>query len=93
MNFEWDPAKEARNIKKHNVSFKEAVTILGNPLSITIHDPDHSEDEDRYLTVGCSSKGGFLIVAHTERGDNIRIINARKLTKSEKKSYEEKHRY
>lgn len=75
MEFEWDPNKAASNLKKHKVSFGEAATVLGDPLSITVPDPDHSWAEDRYLTVGTSDLGRLLIVAHTEEdeGDRIRI--------------------
>lgn len=89
MNFEWDPKKAAKNLKKHKVSIKEAATVFGNSLSITYPDPDHSIDEDRFITIGESRKGRLLMVAHTERGDNIRIINAREATRQERQFYEE----
>lgn len=89
MNFEWDPSKAESNLRKHGVSFQEAATVLGNDSSITIYDPDHSEDEDRFITIGWSHQNRVLMVSHTDRGENIRIISSRKLTKSERKAYEE----
>lgn len=89
MDFEWDDEKAARNLAKHGVSFHEAATVFGDPLSTTYYDPDHSEDEDRYLTIGHTSTGQVLIVSHTDRGDRIRIISARRATRKERKSYEE----
>jgi hypothetical protein len=71
------------------VSFAEAATIFEDDLSVTIYDPDHSEDEDRYITIGLSNRGRLLMVAHTERGDTIRIISARELTSAEREAYEE----
>lgn len=89
MNFEWDPDKAVQNRRKHGVSFHEAATVFGNPLAMTYHDPDHSTTERRFITVGLSSAGRVLIVAHTERGENVRIISARKTTRRERKYYEE----
>ena len=89
MIFEWDKKKAAENLKKHGVSFAEAATAFGDPLSITIPDPDHSHDEDRYLLMGESNTGRLLVVAHTEQSDTIRIINARPVTAGERKTYEE----
>ena len=91
MEFEWDPKKAAINLRKHKVSFEEAATVFGDPLSITVPDPDHSWEEDRYLTVGMSERGRLLIVAHTEEegGRRIRIISARELTPRERRDYEE----
>jgi uncharacterized DUF497 family protein len=89
MDFEWDPDKAASNQNKHGVSFHEAATVFGDPLAITYYDPDHSEDEDRYLTFGMSNEGNVLVVSHTDRGDSTRIISARRATRKEKKSYEE----
>lgn len=88
MQFEWNPNKAAINISKHGVSFHEAATVFGDPLSITVPDPDHSFDEDRCLTVGMSNRSRLLIVAHTERGDLLRIISARELTAGEREAYE-----
>lgn len=89
MELEWDPWKAEHNLRKHGVSFTEAATVLADPLSETAHDPAHSEDEDRYLTVGRSLERRLLIVAHTERGNHVRIISARELTRAERKVYEE----
>ena len=89
MDFEWDDEKAARNLAKHGVSFHEAATVFGDPLSITYYDPNHSENEDRYLTIGHTSTGQVHIVSHTDRGDRIRIISARRATRKERKSYEE----
>jgi hypothetical protein len=89
MRFEWAPGKAAKNLHKHKVSFAEAATIFEDDLSVTIYDPDHSEDEDRYITIGLSNRGRLLMVAHTERGDTIRIISARELTSAEREAYEE----
>ena len=89
MDFDWDTAKAANNLKKHKVSFKEAATVFGNLLSITYPDPDHSIDEHRFITIGESSRGRLLMVAHTERGDSIRIISAREATRQERQFYEE----
>ncbi|MEN6575561.1 MAG: BrnT family toxin [Phycisphaerales bacterium] len=89
MEFEWSPEKAATNLRKHGVGFVEAATVLRDPLGMTIFDPDHSMDENRYLTVGMSSRGRAVMVAHTDRGDTIRIISARELTRAERKAYEE----
>jgi len=89
MEFEWDPDKAARNLARHGVSFHEAATVFGDPLAITYFDPDHSEEEDRFLTFGHSSSGQLLVVSHTDRGDHIRVISARRATRRERKSYEE----
>lgn len=90
MEFEWDPEKAARNLSKHRVAFHDAATVFGDPLATTYYDPDHSDDEDRYITIGYSSVGNLLIVSHTDRGDRVRIISARRATRTEKKSYEER---
>lgn len=89
MQFEWDAKKAAENLRKHRVSFNEAATVFGDFLSTTAADPDHSEEEDRYLTVGRSDSGRLLLVAHAERGGRTRIVSARTLTRSERKAYEE----
>ncbi len=89
MNFEWDPGKARKNRRKHRVSFEEAATVFGDPLALTFPDPDHSETEHRFITVGISSAKRILMVAHTERGETLRIISARKVTQHERKHYEE----
>jgi uncharacterized protein len=88
MEFEWDPEKALRNLAKHGVSFQEAATVFGDPLALTFIDPDHSTEEDRFLTFGCSNDGRFLVISHTDRGDRTRIISARRMTRKERKSYE-----
>ena len=87
--FEWDPIKAKKNIKIHGVSFDEASTSFKDTLSLTIYDPLHSDEEDRFVLIGNSYKNHLLAVVHTERGDKIRIISARKTTKNERKQYEE----
>ena len=77
MDFEWDPNKAASNVTKHKVSFRAAATVFRDPLSMTFDDPDHSDDEERFITIGRSTGGRLLIVAHTDRDDRIRIISAR----------------
>jgi uncharacterized DUF497 family protein len=89
MRFEWDPAKAARNLRKHRVSFEEAVSVFYDPLAVTGADPDHSEDEERFVTLGVSSGGRLLVVSHTQRGEAIRIIGAREATQWERRIYEE----
>jgi uncharacterized DUF497 family protein len=89
MEFEWDPVKAVRNLRKHKVSFGEAVTVFGDFLSTTSPDPDHSTDEKRYITIGLSNQRRVLMVAHTERGGRFRIISARKLSQNERRAYEE----
>jgi hypothetical protein len=86
--FEWDPQKAKSNLKKHGVSFEEASTAFQDILSLTIDDPLHSIDEERVVLIGMSNKNRLLVVVHTEREDNIRIISARKATKEERESYE-----
>lgn len=89
MEFEWDLAKAEVNERKHGVSFVEASTIFGDPLEMTIYDPDHSEDEHRFLSIGRSSNGRLIVVSYTEREQNrIRIINARTARAGEISRYE-----
>ena len=87
MIFEWDPAKAAANTRKHRVSFDEAASIFFDPLSVTIPDPDHSAGERRFVTMGVSSNGRLLVVAHTERGSVLRLISARPASAVERKRY------
>lgn len=89
LSFEWDEEKAKANLKKHRVGFDEAATVFTDPYSLTIHDPDHSADEQRYIDIGTSDNGRVLVVAYTERGSNIRIVSCRKVTPSERKLYEE----
>jgi uncharacterized DUF497 family protein len=87
--FEWDPNKARGNIETHGISFDEASTAFRDPLSLTIHDPLHSNEENRFILIGKSGRNRLLVVVHTERGENIRIISARRATKKERKQYEE----
>ena len=89
MHFEWDPKKAASNHHKHGVTFEEATSALRDVFSATGHDPDHSEDEERFVTFGISSQGRLLPVLHTDRGNAIRIISARLATNFERQIYEE----
>ncbi len=88
MEFEWDPNKAAKNLAKHGVPFSEAATVFGDPLEITIDDPDHSESEFRFLSIGRSEAGRLLIVSYTEQNNHIRIITARPATPREARHYE-----
>jgi uncharacterized DUF497 family protein len=87
--FEWDEDKASQNIRKHGVSFEEAATVFGHPLSLTINDPLHSTEEERFVTIGLSFRHRVLVVVHMDRGDSIRIISARVATRRERKLYEE----
>ena len=89
MEFEWDPEKAKRNVAKHGISFTEAATVFGDPLAVTHFDPDHTQEEERFLTFGHSSAGRLLVVSHTDRGERTRIISARPATRTERKQYEE----
>jgi uncharacterized DUF497 family protein len=91
MDFEWDPRKAEINLRKHGVSFTEAGTVFGDNFAITVPDPDHSNDEDRYITIGWSDRRRLLVISHTDRGGRIRIISVRELTKAERKEYEEEN--
>jgi len=89
LNFEWDANKAKSNLAKHRISFEEASTIFGDPRSLTIPDPMHSDLENRFITLGASHRGKLLVVVQTERGDNIRIISARIASRRERRNYEE----
>lgn len=89
MQFEWDPTKAAANLSMHRVSFDEAKTVFDDPLSIDFYDPDHSDEEHRYIIIGESQQGRLLMVSYTERNDTIRIISSREVTPAERKEYEE----
>jgi hypothetical protein len=88
VEFEWDAKKAAKNLRKHKVSSIEAATVFGDFLGATAAERAHSPGEQRYITVGLSSSGRLLMVAHAERDDRIRIISARTLTAKEKRAYE-----
>jgi uncharacterized DUF497 family protein len=87
--FEWDPAKAQANLRKHGVSFEEAVTVFADPLSLNMPDPLHSAEEARFLVVGMSMNRNVPVVAYAERGHRTRIISARKATRRERNDYEE----
>lgn len=89
MEFEWDDTKAETNERKHGVPFAEAATVFADPLSLTGYDPDHSDAEDRFITMGLSAVGRLLIVSHTDRGDKIRVISAREASRAERKDYED----
>jgi uncharacterized protein len=89
ITFEWDAEKAAGNEEKHGLSFEEASTAFGDPLSITIDDPDHSEDEARCLLLGMTHTGRLVVVVHTDRDDAVRLISARLATPRERRSYEQ----
>ena len=90
VEFEWDDVKAESNLKKHSVSFEEGATIFNDPEIATIFDPDHSKDEERYISIGTSIQGNLLVIVHTERGERIRLISCRKATNTERKVYENK---
>ena len=86
--FEWDAERALGNLEKHGVSFEEAASSFADPLSLTIADPEHSVGEERWLLLGLSFTGQLVVVAHTERRDTIRLMSARKATRSERRQYE-----
>ena len=88
MRFDWDGNKAAANVKKHRVSFDEAVTVFYDPLAATFEDADHSDDESRLVTVGYSVRGRLLVVCHSEHGAATRLISARRATARERKRHE-----
>lgn len=89
LSFEWDEEKAKANYRKHEVSFEEGSTVLNDPFSFTIDDPDHAADERRYIAIGSSERGRILVVSYTERNRRIRIISCRKATRLERRRYEE----
>jgi len=86
-DFVWDSEKAAKNARKHRVTFEEAMTIFTDPRSLTIYDEEHSAAEDRYVSLGRSEKGRLLVVVHADADEDIRLISARKATKSEQEQY------
>lgn len=88
MKFEWDAKKARENLKKHGVSFEEALTAFADWRSATIPDPEHSVAEDRFILLGKSSRGNLLVVPHTERGEVVRIISAWHANARQRKQYE-----
>ena len=89
MQYEWNAAKAGANLRKHGVSFEEASSVFYDDFAATGEDPDHSSGEHRFITFGVSSQGRLLVVAHTDRGDVVRIISARPATAAERRLYEE----
>ncbi len=89
IDFDWDPQKDSANQRKHKVGFAEALTVFGDPLSITIPDPNYALHEERLVIIGMSSEQRLLIVVHTVREERIRLISARSATKHERRNYEE----
>jgi uncharacterized DUF497 family protein len=89
VNYEWDASKAKTNLRKHGVSFEEASTVFLDPLAITFPDPDHSDEDDREITIGLTTKNRVVFVSHCPRGDRTRIIGARRTTRKERKQYEE----
>ena len=85
---EWDKEKAESNLQKHGVSFAEAATVFFDPLSLTVPDPLHSDEEDRFVITGVSNRNRHLVVVHSDRNDKIRIISARLAASSERKRYE-----
>lgn len=88
VQFEWDEVKAKRNLRKHKVSFEDGTTIFHDPFIVTKLDSRHSDEEDRFISVGFSIRGHLLLVIHVERGERIRIISCRKATTAERKIYE-----
>jgi uncharacterized DUF497 family protein len=85
--FEWDARKAAANVRKHGVAFEEAQTVFGDPQSLTIYDAEHSETDDRFVTLGLSFSGRLLVVVHQDLDEDIRIISARQATRKESRTY------
>jgi uncharacterized DUF497 family protein len=90
VKVEWDENKARQNREKHGVSFTEAATVFSDTLSLTIPDPLHSIEEERFIIIGESADGDLLVVVHTYRPDSIRIISAREATRHERQNYEER---
>ena len=88
MRFEWNASRAATNLRKHRVSFHEAASVFFDPRSATGEDPDQAIEEERFVTFGMSSAGRLLVVVHVDRDDAVRIISARKATRSERQLYE-----
>ncbi len=91
MIYEWDLQKARRDLQKHGVAFDEAASVFLDPTALTFSDPDHSEEEDREITIGLSGKGRVIFVSHCERGERLRLISARKASRKERQQYEETH--
>ncbi len=89
MEFEWNKTKARINLAKHGVSFDEAITVFDDPLYVDFFDPDHSDNEERYIIVGQSKQTRLLVVSYTERGQKVRAISAREATQKERNAYED----
>jgi uncharacterized DUF497 family protein len=89
VNYEWDAKKAKTSFRKHGVSFEEAATVFLDPLAVTFPDPDHSDEEDREITIGLTTKNRVVFVSHCPRGDRTRVVGARRTTRKERKQYEE----
>lgn len=89
LTFEWDPRKAASNLRKHGVSFLEEKTVFGDRLEGMIPDPEHSDKEERFISIGKSKMGRLLVISYTEENDRIRLISARLATRTERRQYEE----
>jgi uncharacterized protein len=89
MRFGWNEKKASSNVTKHGVSFEEAATVFGDPLSSTYPDPEHSLAEERFIIIGQSEQGRIIVVAHIDDGETVRLISAREATSGERKFYEE----
>ena len=90
MTYEWDPVKAATNVRRHRVTFEEAASVFLDPTALTFRDPDHSQVEEREITIGRSARQRVLFVAHAAREGAVRIISARRATRREQKQYEER---
>jgi len=88
VRFQWDATKAKANLRKHGVSFEEGMTVFYDPLAASFRDPDHSEVERRWITVGYSARGRLVVICHTERGRSVRLISVRPATKHERKRHE-----
>jgi len=88
VEFEWDPEKAEENLRSHGVAFTEAQPVFGDPLEVTIPDPDHSDGELRFLSLARSEADRLLVVSYTERASLVRIISAREATPRERRDYE-----
>jgi hypothetical protein len=89
MEFEWHESKAELNWQTHGITFTEAMTVFADPLSLTAYDPEHSDDEDRFVTIGSTAVGRLVVVSHTDRNEVIRLISAREATSRERKAYED----
>lgn len=92
LQFEWDDRKAQANFRKHGIGFSEALSVFVDPFSITVDDPDHSVNEDRFVDIGISDRGRPLVVVYTERGTRIRLISCRRATSNERQLYEQREK-